>query len=91
MEQKMDMVLEYVTRMTQEMVGLKQDMTGMKQDITDIKQDITSVKKTVARIENDHGQKISALFDGLTQVNSRLDRIEQKVSQHDEVIYRRVK
>jgi len=48
------------------------------------------LEQSLARIENEHGSKIDALFDGHNQCNkkldcvlSRLDAIESKVESHD--------
>lgn len=60
-------------------------------ELKEIKTDVANVKKTVTKIENDHGQKLSSLFDGYKQNSDKLDRIEQEVSKHEEVILRRVR
>lgn len=49
------------------------------------------VEKTVLHIEDDHGKKLQALFDGHTQLNSQLERIENEVTRHEEIIIRKVK
>lgn len=58
-----------------------------------LEKEITKTKETVAKIENEHGQKLSALFDGYTQIfktlnehGEKLDRIEKKVSKHEVII-----
>ncbi|MGI6144968.1 MAG: hypothetical protein ACOYED_04235, partial [Peptococcia bacterium] len=84
-----------VTGLKQDVTGLKQDVTGLKQDVTGLKQDVTELKDRVTKIEikleNDVAQKISVLFDGWQQHNDQLDRIEAKVSRHEELIVKRVK
>ncbi|MHB1127351.1 MAG: hypothetical protein ACYC2T_10450 [Bacillota bacterium] len=49
-----------------------------------------SIGQAVARIEHEHGEKLSALFDGykllsetLSDHTARLERIEEKVTSHD--------
>jgi hypothetical protein len=49
------------------------------------------VTKIEFKIENDVTQKISVLFDGWQQHNDQLDRIEAKVSRHEEFLVKRVK
>lgn len=49
------------------------------------------VEKIVLHIEDDHGKKLQALFDGHTQLNSQLERIENEVTRHEEIIIRKVK
>lgn len=53
--------------------------------------ELREIKKTVIHIENDHGDKLKALFDGYVQNSEKLTRIEQEVSRHEEVIFRKVK
>ncbi len=53
--------------------------------------EIQEIKKTVIHIENDHGDRLKALFDGYVQNSEKLDRIETEVSRHEEVILRKVK
>lgn len=52
---------------------------------------LTSVENTVTRIENNHGEKLSVLFDGYKQNSDKLDRIEKEVAKHEEVILRRIR
>lgn len=52
---------------------------------------IDRVENTVVRIENEHGQKLNALFDGYKQNSDKLDRIESEVSKHEEFIIKRIK
>jgi hypothetical protein len=59
--------------------------------LTGVEDRLTGVEKTVLKIEQDHGEKLSALFDGYVQNTNKLDRIEDEVKKHDEVILRRVK
>ena len=42
-------------------------------------------------IEQNHGKKLQALFDGYKQHSDQLDRIEEKVSEHEDIIVRKVK
>ncbi|MHB1421567.1 MAG: hypothetical protein ACYCX4_18645 [Bacillota bacterium] len=49
-----------------------------------------SIRQAVTRIEHEHGEKLSALFDGykllsetLSEHTTRLERIEEKVTGHD--------
>jgi repressor of nif and glnA expression len=56
-----------------------------------VKSRLTSVENIVTRIENGHGKKLQALFDGYKQHTDQLERIEKEVSKHDEFILRRIK
>ena len=72
-------------------VGTLTDQVGtLTKDMTEVKTRLTSVENTVTRIENTHGEKLSALFDGYKHNSEKLDRIEQEVSKHEEVILRRL-
>lgn len=78
--------------------GLKNDVGGLKSDVSLLKSDVESLKEgqkklenITIRIEQNHGQKLDALFDGYKQNASRLDRIEAEVTKQEEIIMRRVK
>lgn len=97
-----DKTFELMTKMYAEMQegfkGVKNDISGMKgnisnmkDDISNMKDDINDLKKTVINIEQDHGKKLEALFDGYKQNSEQLTRIEDEVSKHEEVILKRVK
>ncbi|HHU63974.1 MAG TPA: hypothetical protein GXZ32_07215 [Clostridiales bacterium] len=58
------------------------DMDKIKGEIGSIKEEISSIRNTVIRIENDHGRKLNALFDGYKQNAEKLTRIEEEVSKH---------
>ena len=60
-------------------------------EFKELKSDVSSIKKIVLHIEQDHGQKLEALFDGYKQNTEKLNRIEAEVAKHEEVIIRRVK
>lgn len=74
-------------KMYGEMQEMKSEMAQMKTKVDKI----DSIEKTVLKIENDHGKKLEALFDGYKQNTEKLDRIEAKVSKHEEFIITQVK
>lgn len=83
---------ELMTKMYNEMnKGFRDVYDEMHNGFKEVNEKIDEVKKTVANIENDHGQKLSALFDGYSQNSSKLDRIETELSKHEEIILRRVR
>jgi len=59
--------------------------------IGNLESEIGVVKNTVTRIENEHGKKLNALFDGYVQNTEIIKRIEKKVSKHDDIILRKIK
>ncbi|HEX9060254.1 MAG TPA: hypothetical protein VF941_08745 [Clostridia bacterium] len=42
------------------------------------------------RIENNHGAKLDALFNGYKQHNDMLERIESEVTKQEEIVMMRV-
>jgi chromosome segregation ATPase len=72
-----DKVLGYLAQLTQEMTGIKQDMTGIKQDVSGINSRLTNLEGTVTKIEVEHGEKLSALFDGYKSNSEQIERIEE--------------
>lgn len=66
-------------------------LDGVESRLNKVESRLDRVEKTVVHIENDHGQKLSALFDGYKQNSDKLDRIETEVSKHEEIILRRVR
>lgn len=66
----------------------------LKHDIKGIDNRISSIEQSISRIENDHGEKLPALFDArevqidvneriiasLTRIESKLDKVTLKVA-----------
>jgi hypothetical protein len=71
-------------------MATKQELAEMKTAMA-TKQELAEVKTIVVKIENDHGQKLGALFDGYKLISERLESIEDKVSKHEEIISRRIR
>ena len=63
-------------------------MDNLTVDVAEIKDD---VRKTSSKIDNEVIPKINILFDGYKQNSDKLDRIEEEVSKHEEIILRRIK
>jgi hypothetical protein len=59
--------------------------------MSNVKTRLSTVEETVARIENNHGEKLRVLFDGYKLNSEKLDRIEQEVAKHEEVILRKIR
>lgn len=59
--------------------------------LTNLDEKVSSIDRTVIKIEIEHGNKLSALFDGWKQNTEQLQRIEQEVSRQEEVILRKIK
>ena len=71
--------------------GVDSRLDGIDARLDGLDTRLTRVENTVTRIEHDHGRKLDALFDGHKQNADRLDRIENEVSKHQEVILRRIR
>ena len=80
-----------VTEIKKDLAGVKTDLDEVKTDLDEVKTDLDEVKIRVIRIENDHGLKLNALFDGYKQNAEKLDRIEKAVAKHEETLLTKVK
>lgn len=91
----LELVLAQVSKLTIDIDGMKSEMrerfNQVDERFNQIEQRIDKVEKTVVKIEHEHGEKLSALFDGYKQNSDKLDRIEAEVSKHEEVILRRMR
>lgn len=70
---------------------LAEGQTDMKQNLNSIEDKIEKVDMHVLRIENEHGEKLSALFDGYKQNSDQLERIKKAVLEHDEILFKQAK
>jgi len=89
-----DKTFELLTKMYSELTDFKKDMNEFRKETKD---ELQGLKKDVIRIENDHGKKLDALFDGYQQtyeklqehdkrfddVESKLDNLSIRVTSHD--------
>ena len=85
---QMGTITEQVSGLTNQVDGLTKDVTELKKGQKDLKNEVT---KTNMVIENDIKPKIDALFDGYKQNTEKLEKIEEEVSKHEEIILRRIK
>ena len=69
--------------------GMDKRFESIEAELSGINGRLTNVEGIVVRIENDHGQKLGALFDGYKLNAEKLDRIEAEVTKHEEIILRR--
>jgi len=87
-----DKIFDLIEKMYSDLKGdIGSIKTEMNDRFTKLENEVAQVKKTVISIENDHGHKLEALFDGYKQNTEQLTRIESEVSRHEEVILKRVK
>ena len=83
-----DQLFELLTQMYSEMQGGFKRIDG---EIQGLKSEVKEIKERVINIEDDHGKMLTALFDGYKQNSDKLDRIQNEVSKHEEIILRRIK
>lgn len=65
-------------------------MTELSESVNSMRQDVNSLRQDVTRIEINHGEKLSALFDDYEAIKEtlddhteRLERIEAKLETHE--------
>lgn len=103
----LELIARQVARLTKDVDGIKETMVtkqelkqelaeirgtmATKQDLEEVKSEVSSIKATVIRIENGHGEKLDALLNGYKQKAQRLDRVEAKLAEHDEIILKRLR
>ena len=74
-----------------QVANITTDMSDVKKNISKIESEVKDIRNKVTLIEQDHGKKLDALFDGYKQVFEKLHKIEDEVSKHEEIILRRVR
>lgn len=89
-----------VSTFTKDMTEIKTKLISLEDQLNSVDDRLDTVEKIVVRIENDHGQKLKALFDAREVQNdineriiSTLNRIEAKldVLQMETAHIRRIK
>ena len=81
-------LFEFMTKIYSEM---KEGFEEVNLRVDNLENEIKETKDKVIIIEQEHGKKLDALFDGYKQNSDKLDRIEQEVSRHEEIILRKIK
>ncbi len=83
-------MIEKMTELSENVNSLQQDVNGLQQDVNGLQRDVNSLQQDVTRIEINHGEKLSALFDGYEAIKEtlgdhteRLERIEAKLETHE--------
>lgn len=87
----LELIATQVGALTTQMDTLTTQVDTLTTQVSNIDERLARVEANQIRIENDHGAKLAALFDGQKQITDRLDRIEEKVSSHEEFILKRIK
>lgn len=74
----------------QKISGMDSRLTSMDSRMANMETDLSRVQGTVAKIEIEHGRSLGALLDGHNLNAEKLDRIEEEVTKHEEIILRKV-
>jgi len=75
-------------RSDQQMLALHFDKMDRQQAV--MESELDTIRHSVVVIENVHGKKIDAIFDGMAGIQERFDRqdrLEQRVENHGERIF----
>lgn len=83
-----EQLFEFMTKMYGEM---QEGFKEVNSRIDNLENEVRETKNKATVIEQEHGKKLDALFDGYKQNSDKLDRIEEEVSKHEEIILRRIK
>ncbi|HBK69686.1 MAG TPA: hypothetical protein DDZ91_13665 [Firmicutes bacterium] len=70
-EKFQELVLSHLTRLTEDMFGLKQDVAELKQDTTTLKQDVAGLKQDTATLKQDVAglkSKLDLVYDHVVQI-----------------------
>ncbi len=87
-----EQLFEFMTKIYSDLDGKIVNINKeMQEGFKEIREEIKGTKDKVIIIEQEHGKKLDALFDGYKQNSEKLDRIEKEVSRHEEIILRRIK
>lgn len=90
-----DKTFELMEKLYGEFAGFRKEtrdrFDGIDKRLDGMDERFNGIDKRLAFIEQDHGKKLQALFDGYKQHSDQLDRIEEKVSKHEDIIMRKVK
>ena len=71
--------------------NLETKVDNLENKVDNLETKVQHIDNKVNIIEQEHGKKLTALFDGYTQNAQKLDNIQEEVSKHEEVILKRIK
>lgn len=79
-----------IVKTQEQVMCLQVQVTGLQQQVAEIKEDTRNISRSVAVIEQEHGDKLKALFDAFTinteKIEAQGERIhfcEKKLENHD--------
>jgi len=86
----LELIAAQVGKLTSKADNIEIELNDVKTKVSGLTSEVNDIKKIMLKIENDHGRKLDALFDGYKQNAEKLTRIEEEISKHEEIILRRV-
>ena len=82
LEEKVNCLQEQVNSMQIQVNGIE------TKEIPSIKDELRRISKTVARIEQEHGEKLQILFDAVTGSNQKSKELEKRIEKDEKIINR---
>ena len=82
LEEKVNCLQEQVNSMQIQVNGIE------TKEIPSIKDELRKISKTVARIEQEHGEKLQILFDAVTGSNQKSKELEKRIEKDEKIINR---
>lgn len=72
--------------MKSDIQGIKTEMQGMKADIQGMKAEMQQLNHRIAKIEEEHGKKLDALFDGYRLLSEKIDQLSKVKAQEEDMV-----
>lgn len=85
----LEMIAAKVANMDMQLTEIREGFKKVNSELSEVKSRLTSIENIVTRIENEHGQKLQALFDGYKQNTDQIERIGQAVIEHEEILFKK--
>ena len=88
---RMDSMQGDIKGVNKRLDNLENKVDNLENKVDNLETKVQHIDNKVSIIEQEHGKKLTALFDGYTQNAQKLDNIQEEVSKHEEVILKRIK
>lgn len=85
MEELLKQLLVGQNQLFAEVKAIRSEM-ATKDELSKTNQELAKVSQAVTRIEHDHGNKISALFDGFTLRGDQVERLQEHLDERLDAI-----
>ena len=88
---RLDNLENKVDNLENKVDNLETKVDNLENKVDNLETKVQHIDNKVNIIEQEHGKKLTALFDGYTQNAQKRDNIQEEVSKHEEVILKRIK